>query len=501
MTKNIITVNITFIFERKITMNKLRRIIAGVSALAMTASFAGCSGSSEGGESTETTMETTTALTVEINTETLSEEDQGTMDNVSDLLPDVELENKTIKWFSFYDPFNASTSGNTKSLSLELFESKYGGNIEYIPTTWAQRFTDLSTNILGGTGIDFIAGGDLDSFPKGVPNGQFESYDQYVDFDSELWSSVKALNDQFELKGKHYLMATQATAGEVVVYNRQTIEAQGFDDPAELLANGEWNWTAFKNMLLSFVDNDSEQYGLDGWFNEKPLMLSGGVAPVELKDGKLVDNLYDPRLEKTMNFMYELNQNGLVLDKNLFNWSVHPEFIGEGKELFYITGMYALEGAPDIWTVSYGDPEDVMFVPIPRADDSDKYYLPAGLDAYMLCKGAQNPEGVARFMECIIAASYDENAVAIADQKLKDVYGWTDEMVEMKHTINKMTAENPMYSIHTGCPTDLYNILDSGEYGIRAPFYGLDWPSVRESLADAAGVLIDEFNKSMESVE
>ena len=69
-------------------MNKLRRIIAGVSALAMTASFAGCSGSSESGESTETTMETTTALTVEINTETLSEEDQGTMDNVADLLPD-----------------------------------------------------------------------------------------------------------------------------------------------------------------------------------------------------------------------------------------------------------------------------------------------------------------------------------------------------------------------------------------------------------------------------
>ena len=478
-------------------MKKLNRIIAGISALALTASFTGCSGGSEEAQS-ETTMETTTALTVEINTETLAEEEQATMDDVSELLPDVQLENTNIKWFSFYDPFNASTSCNTKSLSLELFERKYGGTVEYIPTTWAQRFTDLSTNILGGTGIDFIAGGDLDSFPKGVPNGQFESYDQYVDFDSELWSSVKSLNDQFELKGKHYLIATQATA---VIYNKQTIEANGFDDPAELLEKGEWTWTAFKDMLLSYVDPDSEQYGLDGWFNEKPLMLSGGVAPVELKDGKLVDNLFDPRLEKTMNFMYELNQNGLVLDKNLFNWNVHPEFIGEGKELFYISGIYALEGAPDIWTVSFGDPDDVMFVPIPKADDSDKYYLPAGMDAYMLCKGAQNPEGVARFMECIIAASYDENAVAIADQKLKDVYGWTDEMVEMRHKVNELTAENPMYSIHTGCPTDLYNILDSGEYGIRAPFYGLDWPSVRESLADAAKVLIDEFNTSMDNFE
>lgn len=480
-------------------MNKLKRITAGLAAFAVTAGLAGCGSGSENPE--ETTAATTEAITVAINTETLAEEDRATMNDVSELLPDVELENKNIKWFSFYDPFNASTSGNTKALSLELFESKYGGTIEYVPTTWQARFTDLSTNILGGTGIDFIAGGDLDSFPKGVPNGQFEAYDQYVDFDSELWSSVKELNDQFELKGKHYLIATQASAGEVVIYNRQTIEANGFDDPAELLENGEWTWTAFKNMLLDYVDPDAEQYGLDGWFNEKPLMLTCGVAPVELRDGQLVENLFDERLEKSMNFMYELNQFGLVLDKSLFNWSVHPEFIGEGKELFYISGIYALEGAPDIWTVSFGNPEDVMFVPVPKADDADKYYLPAGLDAYMLCKGAQNPEGVARFMECIIAASYDEGAREIADNKLRNDYGWTDEMIEMRYKVSELTAENPMYSIHTGCPTDMYNMLDSGEYGIRAAFYGHDWPSVRESLAEAVTVLIDEFNQSLDAME
>ena len=276
-------------------MKNIKRVIAAAAALSMTASLAGCGSTSSTVD--ETTMTTTTAMTVEINTETLAAEEQATMDDVSNLLADVELENKTIKWFSFYDPFNATTSGNTKALSLELFEKKYGGTIEYIPTTWQVRFTDLSTNILGGTGIDFIAGGDLDSFPKGVPNGQFEPYDQYVDFESELWSPVKELNDQFELNGKHYLIATQATSGEVVIYNRQTIQAKGYDDPAELLENGEWTWTAFKDMLLDFVDPDAEQYGLDGWFNEKPLMLTSGMAPVELKDGQLVSNLFDARLE------------------------------------------------------------------------------------------------------------------------------------------------------------------------------------------------------------
>ncbi len=479
---------------------KLKRALAGLSAVTFSAYLTACADGS-GSEGTTYSESTTPEITVAINTETLAEEEQAAVEDVTNLLKDVELENKTIKWFSFYDPFHATTAGNTKSLSLELFERKYDGEIEYIPTTWAARFTDLSTNILGGTGIDFIAGGDLDSFPKGVPNGQFEAYDDYVDFSDELWGSVKDLNDQFELNGRHYLIATQATAGEVVIYNRNTIETHGFDDPAALLEKNEWTWTAFKNMLLDYVDVDAEQYGLDGWFNEKPLMLTCGVSPVSLENGRLVSNLYDDRLEKVMSFMYDLNQFGLVLDKNLFNWNVHPEFIGEGKELFYISGIYALEGAADIWTASYGNPDAVMFVPMPRADNSDKYYLPAGLEAYMLCKGSQNPEGVARFMECTIAASMDSSTIEISDNKLKNDYSWTDEMVEMRHKLNELTAENPMYSIHTGCPTDMYNMLDSGEYGIRASFYGHDWPSVREALAPAVDVMIEEFNASLDEVQ
>ena len=52
-----------------------------------------------------------------------------------------------------------------------------------------------------------------------------------------------------------------------------------------------------------------------------------------------------------------------------------------------------------------------------------------------------------------------------------------------------------------GTPTDMYNMLDSGEYGIRAAFYGLDWPSVRESLAPAVDVMIEEFNASLDDVQ
>ena len=193
-------------------MMNYKKAAAGLMAVAMTAGLTACGGD---GSADETTVTTTTQATVEINTAELSEEDAQKVADVADLLTG-ELENKTIKWFSFYDPFHATTSGNTKAISLELFEEKYGGEIEYIQTTWANRFNDLSTKIVGGEGIDFIAGGDLDSFPKGVTNGMFEPVDEYVDYDSELWSNVKSLNDYFELNGKHYLIATQATTDRLL---------------------------------------------------------------------------------------------------------------------------------------------------------------------------------------------------------------------------------------------------------------------------------------------
>lgn len=479
-------------------MKNTKRIFAGLAALSIIGSLTACGG---GSDTAETTAETTTQATVEINTEPLSEEDAGKVNDVADTLTG-ELENKTIKWFSFYDPFHASTSGNTKALSLELFETKYGGEIEYIHTEWAQRFDTLATNIIGGTGIDFIAADDLDFFPRGVAYGQMQSFDAYMDWENPLWSEWKDLNNQFTIGDSHYLICLQSTVDHVVFYNKSTIENFGFDDPAELLENGEWTWDTFRGMLMDYCDDESEQFGLDGWFNEQPIMLTSGVPSVELRDGKLVHNLNNPTLERVMNFMQELNTSGLIRDKNIHGWNEHPEYIGEGKEIFYIGGSYLIESAPEIWSANFGNPDDVMFVPLPKDPEADNHYIPAGIEAYALCKGAQNPDGVMRFMECILAANSDERTQEIARNKRINDYGWNEEKLEMHAKITEMARENPVYDLHAGCPVDLYNLLDSGETGIRAAFVsGLDWATVRESNVDAVETYIVEFNGQLESIE
>jgi len=467
-----------------------RKTAAFCTALCITASMTACGSSgddSEHGYLLDDTT-TTTAFTVELNTETLAPEQDAQVNDLADSLTG-ELENKTIKWLSFYDPWHPTGFGNTKPVSVELFEKKYDGVIETYSTTWANQYSDLSTFILGGEGIDFFPAAE--AVPKCVLSGMTQSYDDYVDWTNPLWESVSGLNDMFAVGGKHYLMACQATEGYVVYYNRKTIEALGFDDPKELYEKGEWTLEKFKEMLLDYVDPDSEQYGLDGWFNATPLYLASGVPSVSLSDGKLVNNMMDPAFERAMQYQYDLNKNGLILDKSLFNWQPQIQYIGEGKELFYIGGLYEIEQAPDIWTKNFGSAEDVFFVPVPKDEKADKYYYNAEIDCYNLCKGAGNPEGVARLMECIIASYYDENAQQISNEKHKSDYGWSDEMLEMKAEVKRITTENPVRDIYGGLPTETANVISDA---INQPLQGNDWYSVRDSVYDTVEVGVNDAN-------
>ena len=118
----------------------------------------------------------------------------------------------------------------------------------------------------------------------------------------------------------------------------------------------------------------------------------------------------------------------------------------------------------------------------------------------MLCKGAQNPEGVVKFMECILAANSDDRTKQINRDKSINDFGWTEEMLAMQDKITEMTAEHPVYDLVNGVQPDLNSLVDSGETGVRAALQGGDWATVRESLDMAAQIYIDEFNKELEAM-
>ncbi len=479
-------------------MKDIKKILAGAMALTITAGFSACASDDGAGEvTTTTTAATTTAKTVEVNTETLAAEEEEALGNAMSQLQDVELANKEIKWLAHYD-INPSGNGASKKVELELFEKKYGGSIKWYQTTWENRYNDLSTYVLGGEGIDFYAS-DTGNLPKGVISGMFQSVDQYIDMDSDIWQNTAEAMKAYNFGDKHYMFVTNTRANYYVYYNKATIEANGLDDPWDLYKAGEWNWDTFKSMLQEFVDEENDQWGLDNWYNELALLYSAGVPTVQAVDGQLVCNLNDATMEKAMNFQYDLFNSGLVLPLEQFNWAIQPQMMGEGRQLFWIGGYWEAEGDPTTWTHGI-EPENLGFVPTPSPAGSDPYQA-ATLEGYVLCKGAANPEGVARFAECTIVAVNDPDAIAISERKTMDDSKWSQDLIDRVNEINGLAKQYPVVDLATGCSTDIASYTTDGgsAVGVRAPFHGTDWATMRESIADTIIMLVDEVNTELQA--
>lgn len=409
-----------------------------------------------------------------------------------------ELENKTIKWMANWD-INPDSSGKEPPIELAIFQSRYGGVVEWHSVDWSTRYDSLANAVNGGEGIDFFPASDLDAFPKGTIKDMFAPIDDYIDFSKDLWADTKDVMDQFTWGGKHYVIVN-AVSGDncALIYNKTTIEENGLKDPAELLEKGEWNWKTFQEQLEQFVDVENGFYGLDGYWFENGLSRSTGVPYIGIENGKLVSNLKDPSLERLQNWFFELSTNNLVaIGCGDFGWSEMPQYIGEGKELYFPAGLWKLYSTPEQWEPVFGDAEDVMFVPVPKDPESDTYYIPCGLDGYVMVKGGQNPEGVIKFAECKRVTITNERADAIATEQLYDVYGWTEEMVQMKIKMDEMARANPVYDFYTGTSADVTKILDSSENGIRTATKGqIQWSETVGTIGSAIDAYLAEYNAS-----
>lgn len=461
-------------------MKNFKRFAAMLSAVTMLGTLTACS--SDDGIASD--VEVTSATTAP---KQLSEEEQAAVQEVE--IEDEKLENGTVKWLATYD-INPD-KGKPKLFALELFETKYGGKIEYIPTTWENRYTDLSTMVLGGSAPDLFPAQEFDTFPGKVVDGMFQPFDDYLDFnDEELWTEgAKKLADAHVMGGKHYVAPVNTDSKCLMIYNKRTMEENGLDDPAELFAEGNWTWDTFREMCVEYCDREADKFAYDSWYFETQFVLTTGVAPISMENGLVKSNIDSAELERAENFMYELKRDDLPLPKAEFNWTEQPQRIAEGKTLFWPCATWALWEAD---LSKFGEQGEIMFVPMPRDPNADKYYLPANMDAYALCKGAENPEGAAAFIKCKLIAEKDENALAITENQYREDYGWTDEMFEMWYKVRELTDANPVVSLHMGLPSEVASIVD--DQIKQASFSGKDWNVTREEISALVQTTVDEMN-------
>ena len=470
-------------------MKLAKRLLAGSVALIMALGMASCTESDSNSSG---------------NGEGFTEKQKEIIEGMKEKLPEDaadSLKNKTITWLAHYDINPAK--GKAASPGLELFQSVYGGKIEYSATTWENRYNDLATGVMSGNGPDFFPADDMDTFPKGAIKNQFDPIDDYIDYSSDLWADVKESSDAFMFNGSHYICVIKTVPTYACVYNRTTIEDNGFEDPAELFANGEWDWDIFSEMCIEFTDEEEDKYGLDGYWFNKALSESCGVPMITLEDGYLVEKMSDPQIEKVQDMMNNLQKNNVVFPRCDNDWNTrgsgaNGEGLGSGLTLFIPIGLYALEDSPEN-TANFGSIEDgeVMFVPMPKDPDSDTYYISAKVSGYNLCHNAPNPEGFAAYMTCLKVAADNGGSEIYQDQLIND-YKWTDEMIEMRKTMYEMVKENPVYDLQEGVSAEVSALMQNvSQATVITGGDAMSWTKCRAENQKAIQWLLNDANEEI----
>lgn len=461
---------------------KKRKLFSGsAAALIFIGMLTACS---QGGE-TETT-------TVPLST--MNQEQQSQAEEIE--VKEYELTNKKITFLASWAR-NPANSKN-KDVAIELFQTRFGGEIEDIIVEDAQRYDRLSALVSSGQSPDFFSAGDMDAFPKGAINRMFQPLDKYIDYNDQWFGSRKALNDPFVFKNEHYVSVISAEVDVLFIYNKAVMAENGLDDPADLLKEGKWDWNTCKQMMNTFCSKSEDNYATDGWWITKGICNSTGVPFIGMKDGQVVNNLKDPLIAEAQEFLYNLNREEMAYPVWEHEWKSNAANVGLGKTLFYPVGFWALTELVGEYSLSnYGNVQDVGFVPVPKCPSADAYYIPARVNGYMLCSGAPNPEGFACMMYCEAAANDSEEAEEITKDQYMNEYGWTQEMWDMRTTIYDLLEEHPVFDFSNGVSDALFDYLDNPS---KDSYHnGASWTQTRDNIYDSVQKEVNDANNALET--
>lgn len=459
-------------------MKRFKSIIAAVLAVGCVLTVTGCDEESTPASVSGDPTGTPTGTPQQSSTASKATMNSSDAENVATIDVGAEkLENPTVQFLSEWDLNPAE--GQQISVALEMFQTQYGGEIEWIYTSFDERYTKLATMIASDQSPDMFSAGDMDIFPRGVISGQFQAIDPYIDFGSDLWKPMKAVNDLFSTNGKHYVGATDVESDCVMFYNKKTIQNNGLDDPAKLFEEGKWDWDALWSMMTAFCDRSQEKFATDGWWFEGAISLTTGYPYIGMNNGEIVHNLDNGMIEKAQTYMLNMKNNDLPFPKGEYGWKVIPQNIADGKTLFYPIGTYALNPFNNI-IQDFGDMEDIMFVPLPKCPDADAYYLPARVSGFSIPKGASNPKGTAAYLTCAMASRDSEVAKDIGKRQAFDEYGWTQEQWDMLEKVVALTAEHPVVEMYNAVSPTVADLINNPmKEGYNS---GASWVQTRDSI-------------------
>lgn len=370
-------------------MKKVKRLVAGLLAVACAFSAVGC-GKDEG-EAKKTTT-TTFVGKEDVTVTTPAPADDSDPDALS-ITAIPEGADGNIEWLSYFD-INPAKGSAEKRADLALFE-QYGGKITYTRAASQNKYDKLAEAILAGSPPDMFWFEQKMTFPCNVVQGMFQPIDSIVDFDSAMWSDVKEYSENFAINGKHYVAPISFEVQSVITYDQANIDTYGLDDPYELYLEGEWDWDAFESIMQEWVslgDEENIYYGVNGWLHSHIFHTTGkSLIEYDAEKQEYYSNVNDADLERAANYLYDMSKDGLINTE----WKGQASDAFQANCLFYAMGIWA---SIDTHTPKEGD--DWRMVPMPKDPNADEYYQSVSPIAYMWVKDSDKADAMKCWFEC-----------------------------------------------------------------------------------------------------
>lgn len=436
-------------------MKLTKRLCAAAAAVTVCVSAGGCSLS--GGSSSSSEAETTSAPLQTTLTETTpppaeteapppeteavtstTEEDsvpdeeeirRQMLAEISSKLPDEPLDNKIVRRFAETDLDPASS--DRTSAALQLFSDKYGGEVEWVKAAHDERFEKLAAYVLSADSPDIFPTDSMDTFPRGAVNELFMPLNTVL-------SSEGLSHPYFDFNGSCYAAFVETVPEYFLAYSLPALSAWSLPAPAELYAQGNWNRPMFEVMNDSF----GGKAAVGGKDIARAFSMAGGVPLLTMENGKIVTNISDGTLAETQDWIYSLGQEGKV--------KYGSELSDDNSVLFEVVSVR------DFFSGQKTLPDRSRIIPVPSGEGEQ--YMPAYLRGYHFCKGAGNPEGAVRFIECEkLAAEYFNGEF---EKRLTDISeGMFADNIDAVRVLYSLAKEYPVVSCTYGMPLSEFGAM------------------------------------------
>ena len=418
-------------------MTKSKKIISCMLAFATIVSAGSCNG----GGRTDTGNSTATTTTAMATSTTVNDDIDNPVD-VGDITLDVtdldtaDIAGTTIKYLGVYDPTKA---GDVKP-AYKYFVENYDATMEIEICPDAEIMENVAKYIAADASPDLVDMRD-NTFPYYIAKNSYEPLDQYFDLSAPQWDGVADIIDGYAVGGKHYYYPwCYYVAPCVMIYNRGLFNEYGINDPKELYDAGNWNWDTFYDCMVKFVENTKieDAIGLYGYMSSSAIN-STGKALISYDDGKFVNNLRSPEIDRAETFLEKLKKEGLSsLTYNDYSTVAHEPVI-DGAAAFHIVGEWKITDYSKIQAKKGNEDLDIFFVPFPKDPSADKYYYAFKTFGYLVPAGSKNAKASCVFINCVRMSITDEELAATTKESIMKNKKYTDEQYEFWNLFHNAT--------------------------------------------------------------